>query len=121
MDAKFYVENNPFKKPERQNESRIKWTIGVLLSLGLLAFWMHRTPESFDQRHGMEEARGELRPLVGTTMRPSNAEGIIRENKTAASAALNALDQQPAAAASTAASTTAAAATADANATTRRR
>ena len=82
MDAKFYVENNPFKKPERQNESRIKWTIGVLLSLGLLAFWMHRTRSRSTSGTAWRRRAAKLRPLVGTTMRPSNAEGIIRENKT---------------------------------------
>ncbi|MDC0525523.1 hypothetical protein OAO87_00895 [bacterium] len=88
---------SPFKKPERQNDGRIKWTIGaraprraghcaptltpqrahdatgVLLSLGLLAFWTHRSPDTFDQRQTMHAAqtRGGLRPLVGATTRPS--------------------------------------------------
>ena len=84
---------SPFKKPERQNDARIKWTIGtrflcrslasthashdapraragVLLALGLLAFWMHRSPDSFDQREAAYEAPTVLRPIVGAATTP---------------------------------------------------
>ena len=54
----------------------------MLLGLGLLAFWMHREPGSFDQRQTMYAARSDLRPVVGAATTPSG--GGMAENVHAA-------------------------------------
>ena len=72
---------SPFKKPKQDDRS--KWTIGVLLGLGLLAFWTHRAPDTYDQRQNMQVARSDLRPLVGTETRPSGG-GMVDEGRAAA-------------------------------------
>ena len=79
----FFFARSPFKKPERQNEARIKWTIGVLLGLGLFAFWMHRSPDSFDQRQSMYAAQSSLRPLAGAATKPSGG-GMVEAGVAAA-------------------------------------
>jgi hypothetical protein len=73
MDASYYIENNPFKKPPRSN-THLKYSIGGLLFLGVFLFWSNR--------HGARSLRQEaserqeavlprLRPLKAAPIEPS--------------------------------------------------
>ena len=63
----------------------------MLFALGVMAFWMHRSPDSFDQRQSMvaASARSDLRPLAGAKITPSGG-GMVEGD--AASAAKPAAD-----------------------------
>ena len=72
MDPSYYVKNNPFKKEPRPN-AQLKLTVGLLLLLGLFAFWVmgRGTAHAMDQRNFMSEAVHTLMPLDSVPVRPS--------------------------------------------------
>mmetsp|Transcript_32824 Transcript_32824/g.86274 ORF Transcript_32824/g.86274 Transcript_32824/m.86274 type:complete len:129 (+) Transcript_32824:137-523(+) len=81
MDAQYYINNNPFKKPEVSAASRIKQTLGVILVLGCFVFWGMSATPTMDVREEAVEARGVLQPLQAAPARPGGG-GIA--NMTAA-------------------------------------
>ena len=71
MDASYYIENNPFKKPPRSN-SHLQWSIAGLLFLGLFLFWSNRGARDLrDYATERQEASlPRLRPLRAAPIEP---------------------------------------------------
>mmetsp|Transcript_37099 Transcript_37099/g.83981 ORF Transcript_37099/g.83981 Transcript_37099/m.83981 type:complete len:99 (-) Transcript_37099:439-735(-) len=83
MDATYYINNNPFKKPPRSN-TQLKWSIGVLFLLGAFAFWvMDHGPRAYEaQLNSMSEPKRQLVPLQAAPVKPQGG-GMIGQSQNA--------------------------------------
>ena len=79
MDPQYYIQNNPFKKPPRNN-TQVKATAGVLLVLGALAFWVMDYGAK-EAQLGVSASRTEaprtLVPLISAPLEPGTTGGLV--------------------------------------------